>query len=202
LPPIVERFVEKLKFGKENYIFAVVTAGLSKGISIFNLSKLLMNKGDKLNAAFLVRMPGNNITLYNAWPKIIQDFMLKNAKIKSIKIAQKIKDKISNQKIHLKAKHGSNSIYSLTKIFKNYHDFAKNYIVTDKCNGCKLCFKICPVSNITISNGKPIFDNKCERCMACIQWCPQQAIEYKSITRKRKRYRNPQITASDLFFGK
>ncbi len=48
----------------------------------------------------------------------------------------------------------------------------------EKCNGCKICEKICPVGNITFSEKKsPTFGTeKCQVCLRCVGFCPQKAI--------------------------
>lgn len=64
----------------------------------------------------------------------------------------------------------------------------KKFYATDKCVGCGLCEKLCPLSNITMANGKPEWNGSCTQCMACICRCPNEAIEYGKKTQGRARY--------------
>jgi ferredoxin len=73
----------------------------------------------------------------------------------------------------------------------------KRFETDSRCNGCGLCAKICPVDNIQISNGKPVWLHHCESCYACFQWCPRQAIE-GDIVEYEKRYHHPSVMLSDL----
>ncbi|MEA1883401.1 MAG: EFR1 family ferrodoxin [Thermotogota bacterium] len=50
------------------------------------------------------------------------------------------------------------------------------YTANENCNGCAICEKICPVHNIHMENGKPIWGDHCANCFACLQWCPQQLL--------------------------
>ncbi|WP_274600542.1 EFR1 family ferrodoxin [Clostridium beijerinckii] len=84
------------------------------------------------------------------------------------------------------------------KIVKNLHLRDKDFWVDDNCNGCRLCEKICPVNNIQFNINKPICKHKCEQCAACIQYCPKEAIQWKTKTKKRRRYRNPNISINEL----
>jgi flavoprotein len=84
---------------------------------------------------------------------------------------------------------------------RKVHEAAHEYVVSDACTSCGLCRDICPVRNIEIADGRPIFGEQCEQCMACIQWCPQKAIHSGKKTTKRNRYRHPSITAADLRRG-
>jgi ferredoxin len=81
---------------------------------------------------------------------------------------------------------------------KRYVKTGKYFNITNACDGCKICTKVCPVKNIIMENNKPVFNSRCEQCMACIQWCPQKAINYKTKTQSRKRYHHPSITIQEI----
>lgn len=196
LPPIIERFIAKLDFSKPQYVYAVITAGVVHGEAVDSLGGIIAEQGGHLNAGFPVKMPGNYIAMYGAWPARLQRFMLKRAKNKTVQIAQNIKEKRSTRSGEENAKPPKPA---LKDRMSDYEKWAKDYRVTDKCTGCGLCAKICPMRNITMVDKRPWFGENCERCMACIQWCSVQAIEYKNVTSKRKQYRHPDVKASDLF---
>lgn len=54
-----------------------------------------------------------------------------------------------------------------------------SYLITDKCKGCGLCKKICPVQAISgeIKGLHVIDDKTCIKCGACQEKCPFKAIE-------------------------
>jgi ferredoxin len=56
--------------------------------------------------------------------------------------------------------------------------------VNDRCNGCGLCSKICPVHNIGLVGGRPVWRHRCTQCLACLHWCPQAGLDYGKDTRK------------------
>ena len=64
---------------------------------------------------------------------------------------------------------------------------ADAFKVDDKCIGCDKCEQICPLNNIWIQNGKPVWGKNCTHCMARICHCPVEAIEYgkKSVGKPR-----------------
>jgi len=48
------------------------------------------------------------------------------------------------------------------------------------CVGCEVCFNICPVKAITMTDNKPQIDRKkCIRCFCCQEFCPQSAMRVK-----------------------
>jgi len=72
----------------------------------------------------------------------------------------------------------------------------------DKCNACEICHKICPVGNIAMDAGKPIWNHRCTQCFACLQWCPQEAIQYGKKTPRYERYHHPEILLKDMLQSK
>jgi len=73
----------------------------------------------------------------------------------------------------------------------------RNFILNDKCNGCGICIRVCPVQNIEMVENKPVWQNRCENCYACFQWCPQEAI-HGEIVEYEKRYHHPDVKLSDM----
>ena len=73
-------------------------------------------------------------------------------------------------------------------IFYSFFVKANAFGVGDSCTGCGQCARLCPMNNITIQNGKPVWGGDCTHCMACICRCPAQAIEYGKKSLGKPRY--------------
>ena len=65
---------------------------------------------------------------------------------------------------------------------------SKKFRVTSACISCGRCVSVCPLSNIDMDNGKPVWKNNCTHCMACICRCPKEAIEYGKHSEGLPRY--------------
>ena len=72
-------------------------------------------------------------------------------------------------------------------IFYKFCVKADAFTVSDTCIGCGQCAKRCPMNNVTLKDGKPVWGRNCTHCMACICYCPVSAIEYgkKSVGQPR-----------------
>ncbi|WP_226377679.1 hypothetical protein [Citrifermentans bremense] len=61
-----------------------------------------------------------------------------------------------------------------------------------------MCERICPVSNVLLQAGKPVWHGNCEQCLACIQWCPAKCIQYGGKTKEYERYHHPEVMMRDV----
>ncbi|MGA1790521.1 MAG: EFR1 family ferrodoxin [bacterium] len=199
LPLIVQDFIEKLNLNKSQYVFAVLTYGGFPAGTLKQIDKLLHSKGLKLSAGFGVRMPGNYIPMYGAFSEKKQAELFSKEKEKIEQIAEMIEE---NKSVNIKGcffpadwifsglihKLGSQKMLGLDK----------DFWVNEKCNGCGICAKVCPVNNIKMNEEKPIWQHHCQQCLACLHWCPQEAIEFGKHTPGRKRYRHPEVYMEDM----
>lgn len=201
LPLIVENFIKKLNINKSTYVFAVANFGGIPGNALKQVNDLIEDKDAKLNAGFIINMPGNYIVMYGAKSKEDQSKAFEKEKIKVQQIVKIIKEKKNYE--YEKSKIVIDRILGplMYKRIYKIHTADKLFLAKDNCNGCGVCEKVCSVKNIEIKNGKPIWKNNCEQCMACIQYCPQEAIEYDKKTIGRKRYRNPNVTLQEMISG-
>jgi ferredoxin len=62
----------------------------------------------------------------------------------------------------------------------------------EDCISCGKCAELCPVNNIELKNGRPVFSGNCCGCLACLHHCPKQAINVKNQTQDKGRYICPE----------
>ncbi len=199
LPKIVHDFIDKLNIIRTNYFFTVVTStGDINEQSLQQLDKLLKKKSKKLNAGFYVNMPNNYIIGFNIHSKERQKEFFENA-TKQIKIMSEI---INNQEDNITQEILEKDVRRSAKINKNFRDSVnesdKAFTVSENCNSCGICEKVCPVNNLILISGIPEWQHKCQQCLACINFCPEKAIEYGKQTQKTKRYHHPEISIEEI----
>lgn len=189
LPRAVRAFVERLEIRPGTFIFTVVTMGAVGQGSVAALDKALKAKGLRLSYGRGIHMPANYVVNYDPADPDKSEKSLSNADKRLSSFAAEITA-------------GTLSVKTLPITAKSlYNDIEKldaGFTASDKCTGCRLCERICPVKNIQLENGKPEWLHRCERCVACISWCPVKAIDYGEHTQSRRRYCNPHVKAEDL----
>lgn len=74
---------------------------------------------------------------------------------------------------------------------------ARDFRVTENCNNCQKCIRLCPVGNIKPENGRVVFGDNCVACLSCYHRCPEKAIVYLN-KRKKERYVNPYIQEKNI----
>jgi len=198
LPKIVEKFIKKINLDSAGYIFYISTSGgeSSNDCVSGKIKNILSKKGKKLNGGFRIVMPGNYIKIYDLDSQDLQKKKLANSLIRIKSIA----DKINNMQERVK-KDKNKTFATLVNNYwqANVNKSDKNFFLDESCNSCRICEKICPVKNITLINGKPVWSHKCEECLACIHFCPNGSIKTKSEKVKPKgRYHHPEITSKDI----
>jgi ferredoxin len=144
-------------------------------------------------------MPGNYTPLYGAESVEHQNEMFSDEQEKVKAIA----DYVRQRKNGVFEERPLLLNFLLYKMFyaggaKQIPAAAKGFWITDACTRCGLCAQVCPVENIRLEKGIPVWMDHCQHCLACLQWCPVEAIQYKKSTLGKKRYRHPAVTAQDI----
>ncbi|HDQ04230.1 MAG TPA: 4Fe-4S ferredoxin [Deltaproteobacteria bacterium] len=198
VPKLVIDFINRLESGSSDYHFALAVNAGQVAATLVQLKKILIIKGYDLDAGFSIDMPSNYIPWSGAIAKKKQQIKFQQAEEKIGRIAKIIEAqrKLAPEKGPL----WQNILFSYfyRKSFPHIHKMDKSFRADDKCDSCRICEKICPVHNILIVDGKPLWQHHCEQCFACLQWCPQEAIQYGKNTNKKKRYRHPDISLKDM----
>lgn len=199
MPRIVIDFIDRLELSKAKYIFAICTCASIPLGTLLQVQKQLRTKGITLNAGFYVTMPGSYIIKYGAFPLEQQEYLFAKEKEKVAAIVKMIVNQQDNkiERNNFLINAIGNIVYR--SMLPKFPTLDRNFNVSDKCNSCNLCERVCPVKNIRIIDGRPNWQGNCEHCLACIQWCPAEAIQYGTITNDRKRYHHPEVLVNELY---
>lgn len=198
-PLMVVDFLSRLKLSENTYLFAIANYASVQGAGISKIRRIAKRYGLNLRSAFGVVMPGNYTPFYGAWPEARQKkaFEKEKAQVKRIAlILKEPKTGIFDLGFFLVRWLLWEPIAFFSAAMTPGED--KNFWVTNKCNGCRVCKQVCPVSNIEIEEQKPKWQHRCQQCFACFHWCPKEAIQCGKKTIKRARYRHPEAKLEDF----
>jgi len=199
IPRIVARFIKKLDPGKDQYVFTIANYAMVQGAGLTSAHRLLKRKGIIPKAGFGIVMPNNYTPFGGAIPEEKQKAIFQAQKDKVKKIAKIVRNGQAvppETGFFLARWLLGEPMAILSAIVAPRED--KNFRLNEKCNGCGICAKLCPVGNIEMSGDRPVWKHYCELCFACFQWCPREAIEFGKSTIGKKRYHHPQIAIGDI----
>ncbi|WP_368077351.1 EFR1 family ferrodoxin [uncultured Anaerotruncus sp.] len=187
MPKVVERWIRETEFEGTKDIYIVLTCGGSVGNAAAYAKKLCAEKGLHFSGLALVAMPNNYVALSNTPDKAECAAILEKAGERIVSLAALIQkgEPFPEAAISFKDRMNSGPVNGLFYALF-VHD--KGFAASEACVSCGKCAQRCPLNNIRISDGKPVWNGNCTHCMACIGGCPTEAIEYKSASKGNRRY--------------
>lgn len=196
VPSIVREFISALNinhYTQFTYTYALCTAGDSIGETMTFLRKELGNKGLHLNATFSVIMPESYIGLPFMYLDTYTSANTKyyNASVRLNKYATIISEGRGGEHLD-KGTFPKFYSYCLGSFFEKYLiTDAFFHVDKEKCIGCGLCSKSCPVNDIRQGESRePVWkrNKKCLTCFACLHHCPTNAISWGWFTNGKGQY--------------
>ena len=191
LPTVVADFVDRLLLERPaSYCYAVPTCAGSPAAAAEMLAKKLHARGVKLHAAFPVTMPENYVLMFRVDDEETCADTLAAAAAQLAEIRKAV-DGRAKLGMHVTVR----DRLVTAGMYPSYVHGRRTakFFADDKCVGCGVCAKRCPVGAITMVNGRPKWTApRCAHCMACLR-C--NAVQYGSRTKGKLRYVNPILKA-------
>ncbi len=186
IPRIVEKTIKKADFSGSRDIYFVLTCGDGDGNAYAYAKKLCEETGMTFKGLKSVVMPENYIVLFNAPADHEAKKIIEKARPEILSIAETIRS--GGELTESTKALGKILSSAVNSVFYPVFVSAKGFYATDECVSCGKCAELCPLNNITLKDGKPVWGADCTHCMACICRCPEKAIEYKNKTKGKPRY--------------
>jgi len=188
IPHIFSDFIGNGSFEGNKNAYFIMTCGTDIGDAGNYLKKLSEIVRLKYRGVAVVLMPENYIAMFpvteeNEAKQIISDA---DKYIPSVSCIIKEGKEFPSEKLGVSAHLKSHVFNHLFYLFIS----SKGFRVTEKCIGCGKCEELCPLNNVKLKGGRPIYGDNCTHCMACISACPTEAIEYNKISVGKHRYYN------------
>ena len=189
-PKLVIDFVKKLQLkAKPSYVYFASTCGDNCGLTEKVFRKAVEEKGWQLSACFSVQMPETYIAMAgfkldtpeNAKLKIdkADDFLMRY--IPRLINKESFSEMVIGGLAWLKT-------YLVNPGFNRSATDDSKYLSTDACIHCGKCVEACPLKNISLEEGRPVWHGNCTMCMSCYHHCPVNAIQYGKATVGKGQY--------------
>ncbi len=191
IPHIVRDWLKKTPLNGCKKLYTVMTCGDSIGTAGEYIRKICAEKGLEFCGCARIIMPDNYLVMFNSPDKEKSAKIIADSEQYIISAARQINEgnNFGERSYTFSDKINSGAVNTL---FYSLCVKAKPFYASDKCISCGKCEAVCPLGNISLKNGRPVWDSSCTHCMACICGCPKEAIEYGKKTKGKVRYKFPE----------
>lgn len=185
IPPVMERFIKKMKMkcAPSTEHFLVLTCGDDIGYADNQWRRLVGRRGWNPRGCFSVQMPNTYV--------LMKGFDVDSPEVSAAKLAampgriKQIASAIGRGFAESDVVRGSWAWLKTAVIYPYFIRFCMSprpFHASDACVSCGLCARSCPMENIAMADGRPLWSNRCALCLRCYHICPARAVAYGSAT--------------------
>ena len=187
-PRVVTDFLVKTELKGSKDVYFVMTCGGEIGKAEKYNKALCYSLGKTYKGTVKVKMAENYLAMFDVTDEKREEELMAEAD-KELENAVRLIMKNENLPAVKEGAIGNLLSGIVNEMFNKYYLTDKKFYVKDSCVSCGLCEKKCPLGNIEVKDGKPLWLGSCTQCMACISYCPKEAIEYGKKSEGKRRYR-------------
>ena len=188
IPAVVTEFLGKTELKGNHRLYFVMTCGGEIG-KAEKYNKAICDKiGKSYKGTAKVKMPENYLAMFDVTDEKREEELMAEA---DRELESAVRHIAENESLPT-VKEGAIGVLlsgPVNRIFYPFCVIDKKFYAKDSCISCGICEKKCPLGNIEIKNGRPVWLGNCTHCMACITYCPKEAIEYGKKSEGKRRYR-------------
>lgn len=190
IPRIFAEFLRMSEFSGNQSAYFVLTCGGEIGNAGQGAARLCQEMGLEYRGIWEVVMPENYIAMFDAPDSQEAAQIIAKARPVLRQAAEVIRrgEPFPAYRTGFADKLKSGPV---NQIFYRLFVKAGPFYAKGSCVGCGRCVEACPLNNISLVGGKPVWGKSCTHCMACICGCPVEAIEYGKKSVGKPRYQCP-----------
>lgn len=187
LPRVVDAWLRRVSFEDNRDVYFVLTCGGAVDNAAKHARRLCRDVGLRFRGLAEVVMPENYVALYDVPDEEECRKLMARAGERLDQLAALVQAGVPFPEAPptMKARFRSGPV-NAAFYPALVHD--KAFAASDACTSCGLCAARCPLNNIVLEGGRPVWKGECTHCMACIGGCPTEAIEYGEKSKGRRRY--------------
>ena len=191
MPHIFADFIRETRFLDNRDAYFILTCGGETGNADQEISALCKEKGLNFHGVWPTVMPDNYIIMFPSPAPDKCPQMMEKAADSLKKAADCIR---KGQDFPAVPHNWLDKLKSgiVNQGFYRFQIKTTPFYTTERCTGCGKCVRLCPLNNIHLKNGQPVWGRNCTHCTACLNGCPTAAIEYGRKTKGKRRYQCPE----------
>ena len=192
MPHVVRDHIAATELRGSRDMYFVLTCGGDVGNAEKYARRLCLSKGLNFRGLAKVVMPENYIAMFGA----PDEEEARRIILKAIPGIDEAAALIKEGRDLPPVKKGPLAGFLSAAVNKGFYASAirdKDFYATDACISCGLCAEVCPLGNIELKDGKPVWKGNCTQCMSCICRCPVKAIEFGKKSVGKPRYICPDV---------
>ena len=191
MPHIFADFIRETRFLDNRDAYFILTCGGETGNADQEISALCKEKGLNFHGVWPTVMPDNYIIMFPSPAPDKCPQMMEKAADSLKKAADCIR---KGQDFPAVPHNWLDKLKSgiVNQGFYRFQIKTTPFYTTERCTGCGKCVRLCPLNNIHLKNGQPVWGSNCTHCTACLNGCPTAALEYGRKTKGKRRYQCPE----------
>ena len=191
-PRVVRNFVRLLPTTAPSYVYFVCTCGDDTGQTAQVFADDLKAQGWPCQTGFSVFMPNTYVCLpgFDVDDEDTVRFKLENVPPRIRFIAEEVRLRVATRGMH--CFEGTSPWLKTCVLGNAFEHFLMSphpFHSTESCVGCGTCASVCPLQNIRLVEGRPVWGEECVHCLACYHACPAHAVEYGKHTLHKGQFR-------------
>lgn len=191
IPRVFEEFLLSSQFRGSRKAYFLLTCGGSIGDAPAHLEKLCRRMELEFMGAAALVMPENYVAMFRV-PGPEEAGTIRRQALPALAALKEDIQAGTRLQAPRPGLKGCLQTWVVNPLFYLLFVRAKPFYATEDCVGCGVCVQKCPMNNVRLKDGRPVWGDSCTHCMACISYCPAEAVEYGSASRGKPRYRCPE----------
>ena len=206
-PQCIFDYLERVPDIESKYVFAICTHGTAApGRSLKRVQAAMASRGGRLSGGFAIPMPHSGVGC-GLFPDSKRVSMLEAWQGRADKICEYVlrrdRGRVDSGSVALAMLRPS--MLRLVPVILRFlgalvtrGSKGLGLTASDACTACGVCTQVCPVENIELREGKPVWGDRCVTCFACLHWCPVNAISLGGLDVGMMPYHHPEVTLADM----